>query len=159
MKVRVGYQDKPQILMPIDTSVIQAIPEWSPRGDWIAIGMAKGTMLISPDGTKQKLTHSPSFSGCGWSKDGTILYGQDTTARKLYAYNVDTGVEKGLADLPPGVQLKSVWNPGVRLSLSYDGKSLTGTTVDISGDLWLLSNFAKPSLKERLFTMFGRGGS
>ena len=41
----------------------------------------------------------------------------------------------------PGVRIRTVWNPTLRLSLSRDGKSLATSVGIVSGDLWQLESF------------------
>ncbi|HEY1340648.1 MAG TPA: hypothetical protein VGF59_24220, partial [Bryobacteraceae bacterium] len=152
MKARVGSNEPPEMLWPLDISVLNSVVEWSPKGDWIAVAAREGVMLLSPDGKTQRILRKPAFTGMTWSRDGTTLYGLDAEiGGHVVAVNVAAGTERELSRIPAAYHLRPIWIPGMKLSLSPDGKSLATTNVRQSGDVWLLENFEPPPFLDRLF--------
>jgi len=153
MKVRVGGSEAAEMLWPLDISVLRTVAEWTPKGDWVAAPSKDGVILLGPDGKNRRILRKPAFAAMTWSRDASILYGLEETAagQRIVAVNVGHGGEKELARIPSGLRLGSIWIPGTKMSLSPDGKSLAATTVRQTGDVWLLENFDRPSLWQRLF--------
>ena len=63
----------------------------------------------------------------------------------LLALDVATLREKRIAGIDSGFRIAAVWVPGLRLSLSPDGKALATTDVHRSADIWMLENFDQPA--------------
>jgi len=118
-----------------------------------AAPLKDGTILISPDGKNRRVLRKPAFAGMSWSRDGLILYGleEGDSGQRIVAVNVERGGERELARIPSSFSLRPIWIPGMKMSLSPDGKSLATTTVRQSGDVWLLENFDPTPLWQRIF--------
>jgi Tol biopolymer transport system component len=154
MKARVGSNEPPEMLWPLNISVLESVVEWSPAGEWIAAASKDGVMLISTDGKTRRILRRPAFRSMTWSRDGAVIYGLDSEVPgRLVSINVATATERELNRVPPGLHLAPIWIPGMKLSLSPDGKSLATTSVRQSGDIWLLENFNAPPLWQRLFQL------
>lgn len=156
MRVRVGQSSPPEMIHPVDIRISDAVALWSPRGQSIALAAAEGVLLVSPDGKQKRVLRKTRFAAAAWSRDGSVLYGVDESpaGSRVIALNVDTGAEREIGVLQAENPLRAIWYPGRRLSLSYDGRSLVSTVVDLSGDVWWLDNFRTPSLFERLLVPF-----
>jgi eukaryotic-like serine/threonine-protein kinase len=151
-KVRVGGNEPGETLWTRNLVVLQCVPEWSPMGDWIAVSTKDGVVLIKPDGKESRVLRTRGFSAMTWSRDGATLYGLDEgdAQQRIIAVEVSSGHEREAVRLPPAVHLGAIWIPGIKMSLSPDGKSLAATAIRQSGDIWLLENFDTPSLWRRI---------
>ena len=147
MKARVGGRGPAVQILSNKTCGNDCVPDWSPKGDWIAYWQDGSTVLVSPDGATVRKVRTPGFAAKSWSRDGTILYGLaigggNTT---LFALDVATGKEKRVTDIGPNVRIATLWYPGLRLSLSPDGKALATSSWHMNADIWMLEDFDKPS--------------
>ncbi|MBM3754736.1 MAG: hypothetical protein FJW38_12235 [Acidobacteria bacterium] len=121
---------------PVNTS---SLAEWSPSGEWIAIG----GYLVSPDGKQVRPIGSRLSQHYVFSRDGSTVYGIATEGRSNWLFRVDvrTGAEKIIADLGPDATPDSPLRPGVRLNLSADGKRIIYCTAKTKSSLWILDGF------------------
>jgi Tol biopolymer transport system component len=141
VKVRVGTDERVEI-RPDGTPT--ANPQWSPTGEWITWDTADAFMLVSPDGSKQKLLTDDRWHAHAWSADGKELYGireTDELRLALVAVDVRAGTTRVLADLGPSPPAN---NPVKGLSVSPDGKTVVTSMLRLRGDLWLLTDLPWP---------------
>ncbi len=139
-KTRPGSGEAPVDLAPIGGS---AVPAWSPTGEWIAIHDDHGALtLFSPDGkTKRAL---PGDGGpYAWSRDGKTLYQVTIGNPTLMAIDIATGKRKKLRDLP-GLEPFAGSNPGLRASLTSDGKSIVYSVNRPRTEIWILDGVQTP---------------
>jgi Tol biopolymer transport system component len=116
-------------------------PVWSPAGDWILFD-DNGVKLISPDGRTTRDVSPVSALVYGFSADGRTVYGlrqsAPTSRVELFSFSVAGGPEKIIGTLPPEARPASDSSPGLRLTLTPDGKRLTYSTARATSNLWLL---------------------
>ena len=139
-KVRPGSGEPPVDIASVSS---HPIPAWSPAGEWIAArdGQEKLT-LFSPD--RKTSRPIPGDGGpVAWSRDGTILYQVRTEPPALYAVSIATGHEQKLRDLP-GLRPYEGLNPGLRASLTSDGKDIVYTVNRPRREIWILDGIQKP---------------
>jgi Tol biopolymer transport system component len=134
-KVRIGSGQPPEDLA---ISCGQSMPEWSPSGEWIAFSDQNcETALIHTDGGERRV-----LGGTGtvaWSRDGRTLYRLDPTKHALIAVNIasgDTRVLRDVGDLIP----YSGPQPGLRASLTMDGKSIVYSILNPREEIWILED-------------------
>lgn len=148
-KVRVGSGTLPVVLKQ---GIVESIPEWSPTEEWIVCRTDQGWELVSPDGQKNRVLGFKESPALVFSKDGKTLYGllREQGQATLFAVDVATGKGKTIGpvgDITPGSPL----TPGIRFSLSPDGKSFITSVIRRRSDIWMLEGFDyRPSLLERL---------
>jgi len=140
-KARPGSGEAPTELGPVGGG---AVPAWSPTGEWIAMHDDHGQLtLFSPDG-KLKRPLPGDGGPCAWSRDGKTLYqvtmGDDPA---LMAIDIATGKETKLRDLP-GLEPFSGSNPGLRASLTSDGKSIVYAVNRPRTEIWILDGVQTP---------------
>lgn len=149
-KVRVG--DERPIILRSD-GIANAMPVWSPTGDWITWETDKGFLLVSPDGSGQRVLSDEHWLAHTWAHDGRRIFGIRETEDlrlSLVSLDPDSGRIHIVADLggsPP------VNNPVKGLSVSADGRTFVTSTVSLRGDLWTLGNVSwrEPSFWARWF--------
>ena len=137
------------------------IPDWSPTGDWITCHGDDGWGLISPDGKTAKSLGQIYTRHLAFSKDGKLLYGIETGKTEadratLFSLDPATLKRKNLKELGPDLIPATSLNPGIRLSLAPDGKSLVYTTLKRSKTLWMLRGYRQPNWTDRLAGLFKR---
>lgn len=129
------------------------LPQWSPDGQWITFldhpnGVtAEGTRtLISPDGKTLRVYGEPKAEAVTFSSDSRLLYGirveQDHS--RFFSIDIATGQEKIIGEISKDFTPRSYVSPGVRLSLSPDGKSVLFPAFKQSSSLWMLEGFDPP---------------
>jgi eukaryotic-like serine/threonine-protein kinase len=137
VKVRVGSEERVQLRTD---GVPNATPQWSPKNDWITWETAEGFMLVSPDGTRQRLLSQDQWLAHTWSRDGSEVLGiRETDDLRLSLVAVDarvTGKSRVITDLGPSPPVN---NPVKGLSVSGDGQAIATSMVRLRGDLWLLN--------------------
>jgi Tol biopolymer transport system component len=143
MKARLGSDGRAEMLHATSGYCTFCTPDWSPVDDVIAFHDADATLLISADGKSKKVLRKPALRASAWSRDGKTLYGfaEADGRQSIVALTVATGAERTVTTVSPGVRIRTVWNPTLRLSLSRDGKCLATSVGIVSGDLWQLENF------------------
>jgi eukaryotic-like serine/threonine-protein kinase len=136
-KVRVG--DDRRVILRSD-GIPNATPAWSPTGDWITWETRDGFVLVSSDGTAQRVLSDEHWLAHTWSHDGAKIFGiRETEDLRLSLVSVDavSGGVQVISDLgssPP------VNNPVKGLSVSGDGRSFVTSIVSLRGDLWTAGN-------------------
>ena len=109
-----------------------SLPEWSPDGQWIKYYDAQGSnglpgwTLISPDGKIRRSYGEPDAVQITFSADSKRLYGIriEKDRRTLFSLDIATKEVKTIGEIGKDFTPSSYNNPGIRLSLSPDGKSL-----------------------------------
>jgi len=136
--------------------VLNALPAWSPAGDWITYYDEKGWNLISPDGKSTRFLGKIDASYLTFSSDGKLLYGiqdgdtdSDRDQVTLFSLDPVTLKQTVIKDLGKDMRPASEFGPGIRLSLAPDGKSITYSTSKQRSDLWLLQGYRQPGWLSR----------
>jgi hypothetical protein len=90
-----------------------------------------------------------------FSADSKRLYGirVDQDRRTLYSLDIATKEEKTIGEIGKDFTPSSYNNPGVRLSLSPDGKSILYPALRVSSSLWMLEGFDQPGWLDQLREM------
>ncbi|HUB78383.1 MAG TPA: protein kinase [Bryobacteraceae bacterium] len=117
-----------------------AVPVWSPDGDWILLGET----LYSADGKTSRSLGEHHSEGYAFSQDGKLVYGMrpGEGGETLFSVDVASGKEKIVGSVGPEYRPHSNLNPGVRLSLAPDGKSIAYGAGRFTDSLWMLEGFA-----------------
>ena len=125
------------------------LPEWSPDGQWISyldLSSGGGWTLISPDGKTLRTYGEPKAVQMTFSADSKRLYGirVENRGNTLFSIDLATKEVKNIGDVGKDFTPASYSNPGVRLSLSPDGKSILFPTYRRTSSLWMLEGFDPP---------------
>jgi Tol biopolymer transport system component/DNA-binding winged helix-turn-helix (wHTH) protein len=139
----------------LDVGGSNQIPEWSPRGDWIVFQDSQGWQLISPDGKSTKSLGKIDTDFLAFSRNGMFLYGirkgtLDPQNVVLFSLNPITLKVRDIRNLGAKFAPVSQLSPGIRFSLSPDGRSLVYSTFRGHSDLWLLDGLRQPNWLARL---------
>ena len=132
------------------------LPEWSPDGQWIkfidARGGNAGWTLSSPDGKTLRSYGEPNTIEMTFSADSKRLYGirVEPDRRTLFSLEIATKEVKTIGEIGKDFTPSSYNNPGVRLSLSPDGKSILYPATRRSSSLWMMEGFAQPGWVDQL---------
>jgi TolB protein len=135
------------------------LPEWSPDGQWIKFidgrSDAAGWSLSSPDGKTLRSYGEPHTVEMTFSADSKRLYGIRVEAdrRTLYSLDIATREVKTIGEIGRDFAPASYSNPGVRLSLSPDGKNILYPATRRSSSLWMMEGFQQPGWGSRLREM------
>jgi serine/threonine protein kinase len=133
------------------------LPEWSPDGQWISFidTSGGGWSVISPDGKTERSYGEPKCVQMTFSADSKRLYGirVEDDHNTLFSLDLATKGLKNIGDVGKDFTPASYSNPGIRLSLSPDGKSILFPTYRRSSSLWMLEGFEQPNLIDRLREM------
>jgi len=146
VRIRVDGDGKDEPVTIRTDGVANAMPRWSPTGEWITWETERGFMLVSPDNTRERplsddtnIWSDTPWLVHAWSHDGQQIYGikrSDDKRLKLVALHWSTGRSRELKDL--GVS--PVMNNPVRgFSVSADGRTFITSIAQMPGDLWLLT--------------------
>ena len=142
-------------------NVLQYLPEWSPDGNWITYRDDQGWNLISPDGKQTKSLGKIETAYLAFSKDSKQLYGIKTGERAadqnyvtLFSIDPATLRQRSIKNLGKDLQPASNLQPGIRFSISPDGKSLVYCTAKNGDDLWMLQGYRLPGLWNQIKDAF-----
>jgi eukaryotic-like serine/threonine-protein kinase len=129
-------------------------PEWSPDGVWIAF-LENDLRLISPDGKTVREVGRFGANQFTFSKDSRLLYGWRMKGGRPQIFSVDiaTGGEKVIGEFDEALTPSAYITPGVRLSLSPDGKSILFSSFRHNTSIWMLEGFDPPTWMDRLREM------
>ena len=135
-----------------------ALPEWSPDGQWIKFVDARSGAswsLISPDGKTLRSYGEPRTIDMTFSADSKRLYGirVEPDRRTLFSLEIATKEVKTIGEISKDFTPSSYSNPGIRLSLSPDGKSILYPATRRSSSLWMMEGFAQPGWVDQLREM------
>jgi eukaryotic-like serine/threonine-protein kinase len=133
-----------------------ALSDWSPAGDWITYRDKKGWNLVSPDGKTTKFLGDIATDFLAFSKDGKLLYGiqtgegeRDRERATLFSLDPNTLKQRVIKELGKDLRPQSNYDPGIRFSLSPDGKSIAYSTLKSRTDLWMLQGYRQPGWFDR----------
>ena len=117
-----------------------AVPVWSPAGDWILLGET----LYSPDGKTTKSLGNHHSLGYVFSPDGKLVYGLRPAGDgdTLFTVDVASGAEKVIGKVGKENHPSSNLNPAMRFSLAPDGKSIAYGVGRFKDNLWMFEGFA-----------------
>jgi Tol biopolymer transport system component len=143
MIARTTGEAAPTLLREIDGA---NLPEWSPDGQWIAFPERETLSVISPDGKTLRSFEVPGAAQATFSRDSKLLYGirVEPTRCILFSLDIATKQTKTIGEFAPDFAPSSYSNPGIRLSLSPDGKSILFPARRSSAGLWMLEGFTRP---------------
>ncbi len=156
MVVKTSGEATPMVLRG---KISNGLPAWSPDGQWVTFqdhsDEADNWSLISPDGKTVRMVGEPKAIQMTFSADSKLLYGirVDNDRRTLFSVDISTNAEKTIGDVGKDFTPASNLNPGVRLSLSPDGKSILYPAVRSASSLWMLEGFDPPGWLDRLREM------
>ena len=134
------------------------LPEWSSDGQWIKFFDARGVggwSLISPDGKTLRSYGEPNTIEMTFSADSKRLYGirVEPDRRTLFSLDIATKEVKTIGEISKDFTPLSYSNPGIRLSLSPDGKSILYPATRSTSSLWMMEGFDQPSWVDQLREM------
>jgi Tol biopolymer transport system component len=134
------------------------LPEWSPDGEWIKFfdpRAGAGWTLSSPDGKNMRSYGEPHTIEMTFSADSKRLYGirVEPDRRTLFSLDIATKEVKTIGEIGKDFTPSSYSNPGVRLSLSPDGKSILYPATRRTSSLWMMEGFDQPGWADRLREM------
>ena len=150
VKVKTGGQAIP-VMVKADVSYDNnAVPIWSPGGDWIVLG----ENLYSPDGKTVHSLGEHHADGYVFSPDGKRLYGLrfEANGESLFSVDAATGAERAIGTVGKDYRPRSNLSPAMRFSLAPDGKSLVYGVGKFKDNLWMLEGFVP---KTGLFARLG----
>jgi len=148
-KVKTSGQAAPMLVKAQVEYDNDAVPVWSPAGDWILLGET----LYSPDGKTVRSLGEHHSEGYAFSSDGKRVYGlrPGDDGENLFSVDVASGAEKIIGSIGKEYHPASNLNPAMRFSLAPDGKSIAFGVGRFKDGLWMLEGFAvKTGLLARL---------
>ena len=147
--VKVGTREKPVV---VRDHTINYVPDWSRDGKWLTYFDRNGWGVVSPDGKTVKPLGNIATQYLAFSKDSKLLYGIRVENEKttLFSINLATLKATDLHELGKDLAPAASAIPGIRFSLTPDGKSITYATQTFNSNLWLLEGFRQPGLLSRL---------
>jgi Tol biopolymer transport system component len=135
MKVRAGTAEP---AVELASLCGRCMPEWSPTGEWIAYTNESCRLaLIRPDKSESRLLGDSGT--VAWSRDGATLYRISAEKRTLTAIDVATGRERILRDLGDLLPYSGP-QPGLRASLTADGKKIVYSVLRPREEIWILED-------------------
>jgi Tol biopolymer transport system component len=125
---------------------VSFLPDWSPTGEWISFRDDSGWNLVSPDGKSSRALGKIATPHLTFSKDGQTLYGIRAEKEHQYLFSLSLAGNrmKTIGDVGTEFVPRSHLKPGVRFSLSPDGKSILYPSYSINTSLWMLEGFDAP---------------
>jgi hypothetical protein len=120
--------------------------------------------LISSDGKRTKFLGKIETASLAFSKDSKQLYGIKTGEREadqnyvtLFSIDPATLRQRSIKNLGKDLRPASNLQPGIRFSMSPDGKSLVYCTAKNGDDLWMLRGYRQPGLWNQIKDAFHFG--
>jgi Tol biopolymer transport system component/predicted Ser/Thr protein kinase len=143
MIARTTGEATPALLREINGNTL---PDWSPDGQWIAFLDRVGLNVISPDGTTIRSFEAPDTAQVTFSRDSKLLYGIRVGPTRCILFSIDIATKqtKTIGEFARDFVPSSYSNPGIRLSLSPDGKSILFPAQRSATGLWMLEGFTRP---------------
>jgi hypothetical protein len=143
-KRRVGSREGPQVVADSISNLYGCMLEWSPDGTWIAHDTAEGLSLAAAEGgARRLLTPKLRPRAIAWSADARTIYGLvvDAPGSRIVAIAVASGETRVVRPLPDDLLFQTPINPGLRMTLSADGKRLLTTVRRSRSDIWMMEGF------------------
>jgi len=144
MLVKTNGQATPLLLRD---DVGNALPQWSPTGEWITFVEKNSWHLISPDGKNVQDLNNVNGNHLTFSLDGKTVYGIRAEKEHQYLFSLDiTGDRshpKTLFDIGKDYAPASSLNPGHRLSLAPDGTCVIYAIARYRSTIWLFEGFSE----------------
>ena len=144
--IRVGSAEQP---VPLEDSLYNVLPEWSPTGEWIAVASSarERLVLVSPNGGGKRDVGEKGTGGLhAWSPDGRTLYSINFAgphAGRITAIDAQTGSERVVRDLG-GFSATDFMPAGQRIAVSADGNALICGVGRSRSEIWLLEGARPP---------------
>jgi Tol biopolymer transport system component len=138
------------------------LPEWSPDGQWIKFvgvvpdgGITGNWVVMSPDGKTTRDLGEPHTGNMTFSADSKRLYGirVEHDRRTLFSLDIATKEVKTIGEISRDFTPSSYSNPGVRLSVSPDGKSILYPATRRASSLWMMEGFTQPGWMDQVRDM------
>ena len=145
--VRTSGETTPVILRK---NVGESLPDWSRDGQWISYYDKAGWNIISPDGRTVRSFADLRAIQVTFSADSKRLIGIRAEPDRcvLFSLDIATNEIKTLGYISKDFTPASYSNPGIRLTLSPDGKSILYPAIRRSASLWMLEGYHQPGLLE-----------
>jgi len=133
------------------------LPDWSRDGQWIAYVDRTGPIVISPDGQTTRSFEAPDTAQVTFSRDSKQLYGirVGTTRCILFSMDIASKQMKTIGEFARDFAPGSYSNPGIRLSLSPDGKSILFPAQRSATGLWMIEGYTRPGWWDNAVEKFG----
>ena len=114
-----------------------------------------GWTLSSPDGKTLRSYGEPNTIEMTFSADSKRLYGirVEPDRRTLFSLDIATKEVRTIGEISKDFVPSSYNNPGVRLSLSSDGKSILYPVARRTFSLWMMEGFDRPGWVDQLREM------
>ncbi len=126
-------------------NVNNALPQWSPAGEWITFNDNDGWNLLSPDGKTVKRLGQISAHHLAFSTDGKKLYGIRDEKEHEYLFSMDVSGSsrdmKTISEIGRDYAPASYVNPGYRLSVAPDGTCAIYSIARYKSSIWLFEGF------------------
>jgi Tol biopolymer transport system component len=119
------------------------VPQWSPDGNWIKFyADGGGWSLMSLDGKTVRNIGTDAVE-LTFSLDSRALYGirRDQGRVQLFSLDLASKAMKTIGYLDNDLLPQSSTGPGIRLSLSPDGKSILYPAARNASSLWMLEGW------------------
>jgi dipeptidyl aminopeptidase/acylaminoacyl peptidase len=146
MIVRASGEAAPALLRAGVNLKVPHVPQWSPDGQWIRFldhQGGGGWTLISPDGKTVRALGMADTIEMTFSRASRLLYGIRREGDRLLLFSLDIATKalKNIGYLAKDFAPNSYLMPGIRLSLSPDGKSILYPTTSTKSSMWMLEGF------------------
>ena len=132
-------------------NALNSLPDWSPTGNWITYRDDKGWNLVSPDGKTEKSLGQIDTPYLAFSRNGKLLYGIQTSQAgsgknrlTLFSLDIATLKQTVIKELGNDLRPEAAFQPGIRFSISRDGKNIVYTTNRYRADFWMLQGYRQP---------------
>jgi Tol biopolymer transport system component/predicted Ser/Thr protein kinase len=154
MIAKTSGEASPTLLREINGNTL---PEWSRDGQWIGYVEQSQVKVISPDGQTTRSFEAPDTAQVTFSADSTLLYGIRVEATRCVLFSIDIAGKqtKTIGEFARDFAPSSYSNPGIRLSLSPDGRSILFPAQRSSTGLWMLEGFRQPGWWENTREKWG----
>jgi hypothetical protein len=108
--------------------------------------------VVSADGKTVRPLGNIATQHLAFSKDSKLLYGirEENDKTTLFSINLATLKATDIHELGKDWAPAASAIPGIRFTLTPDGKSITYATASVKSNLWLLEGFRQPGLLARL---------
>jgi Tol biopolymer transport system component len=152
VKTRLGGRAEPVTLVKSGIPPFVTRPQWSPNGDSILCETVDGLIIVSAEGTGQRVISDTKWFAYAWDKDGHKIYGLRPTDDEhhimLVSVDAQTGAERvinaNLGTVPQALQ-------PIRGFSRLQGRGFLTSTARVKSDIYLIEGFQlPPTLWDRL---------